>query len=100
MWERHLAAGFFGFSPGETPQPRWQHVPALDWDEVGERVGDVLAAWWRWLPGEDVAQPFPGAVEEWPRRLADGLAVCRREWAAIQQHHQHLAHEAQKRRPR
>lgn len=88
-WHAHLAAGFFGFSPGETPQPRWR-ASKVDFGEVQREVGDILEAWWRWLAWQDVAPPFAGGVlDEWPARLRDGLAVCRREWTAIQQYLQH-----------
>lgn len=99
-WEAHLCAGFFGFSPGDTPQPRWQGVAQDVLERAHAAVGDVLEVWWRWLPWEDVAPPFPGAVEEWPARLAAGLATCRREWAAVQAHHQHLWREEQRRKER
>jgi len=99
-WEAHLRAGFFGWTADETPQPRWQVPEGVDVVGGEEEVRDVLEAWWRWLPWEDVAPPFTGAVEEWPARCADGLAVCRREWAAIQHHLQHLWHEEQRRKHR
>lgn len=99
-WESHLGAGFFGFTPGDTPQPRWKVTAGLDVGEAKAEVGDILETWWRWVAWEDVAPPFAGAVEEWPARLADGLAACRREWAAVQAHHQYLWREEQRRKER
>jgi len=67
----------------KSDRPRWWHDGALSPEAVSLSVADVLAAWWEWLPWMDVTQPFSGALEEWPHRLTEGLAVARREWQAI-----------------
>ena len=81
-WASHQSAGFFGFTPGETPQPRWQHV--VDVEEAFEAAHDVREAFMRWMQWPDDA-PFSGGVlDAWPARMADGLAFAKREWRAVQ----------------
>lgn len=77
--------GFFGFNPGSStspPQYRWKG--RLDIDVAREKVADILERWWA-VSAWPEAAPFSGGIlDAWPSRLADGLAICRSEWAAIQ----------------
>lgn len=65
--------------------------------EAFARVGDILEVWaavGRWPE----SQPFSGGVwDEWPNRLAQGLALLRVEFGAAQAY---LRHEDEKRRKR
>lgn len=81
-WLAHQAHGFFGFSA--DGQPRWKG--AVDVEEAMAEVGDVVDAFFAWLSWQD-APPFTGGVlDAWPARMAQGLAMAKREWAAIQAH--------------
>jgi len=58
-------------------------------------VADVLARWWAVLQWPS-APPFSGGVlDAWPARLAEGLVICRQEWAAVQEVLAQEAREAQ-----
>lgn len=76
--------GFFGYTAADddaASQPR--HRAVIDLDDAFLRSEDVLDAWVdarRWPD----APPFSGGVlDAWPARLAQGLAVCRYEEAAV-----------------
>ena len=56
----------------------------MDINEALEAGRDILDRWVAWMEWPD-SPPFSGGMlDSWPARLADGLALCRREWAAIQ----------------
>jgi hypothetical protein len=60
---------------------RWRG--RVDLDEGAQRIGDVLSRWWVMMQWPD-AQPYSGGVlDAWPARIADGLVICRNEWAAV-----------------
>ncbi len=83
MWEAHQRMGFFGWTPdGAGPlQMRWQ--ARVDLERARRQVADITQRWWAMMAWD--APPFSGGVlDAWPARLADGLAVCKSEWAAIQ----------------
>lgn len=71
----------------KTKNPRTGEVTErflpMDPIAIAAPVTDVLDAWWEWLPWVDVTAPFAGALEEWPARLTQGLAIARREWHSI-----------------
>jgi hypothetical protein len=74
---------FFGLTPKHksSPQPRWRGV--VDIDEAHREVSDVLAVWREVARWPDAA-PFAGGVwDDWPRRLAQGIAFLRGESAAV-----------------
>lgn len=89
--------GQFGFTPphmlkkGEAKQPaqfRWKGV--VDVNEARESVADVLAVW-REVSRWPDAPPFAGGVfDDWPRRLAQGIAFLRGESAAVVAYLRHL----------
>lgn len=85
VWEAHRRAGYFGRGLRDGQDgPRHFYEGDISPRDFDAKVGDVLAAWWEWAPWVETAPPFPGAVFEWPARVADGLAVARSEWRAIQ----------------
>ena len=75
---------------GLSPQPR--HKTRLDPLEAVAAVQDILEVWHRVSQWPD-AQPISGGVwDAWPARLADGLAICRDEAAAVRSY---LVHESE-----
>lgn len=54
----------------------------VDIDEAHHEVADVLAVWREVSLWPD-APPFTGGVDDWPRRLSQGIAFLRHESAAI-----------------
>lgn len=86
-WLAHQAHGFFGFSPGETPQPRWHGT--MDIEEAFTAAGDVREAFFRWMSWPDSPPLSGGVLDAWPARLAEGLAFARREWKCVQAYVSH-----------
>lgn len=89
-WLAHQRQGFFGWTV-QRPSPQPRHLATVDVAEACERASDVLEAFWATLRWPN-APPFSGGVlDAWPARMADGLAVARDEWAAVQAYAQHEA---------
>lgn len=83
-WLADQRAGYFGWTPSLEGPPQFRHRARVDLDAAKSAVGDILGRFWTVLDWPS-APPFSGGVlDAWPSRLADGLAVCRKEWAAIQ----------------
>lgn len=62
----------------------------MDIDEAHEAVADVLAVWREVARWPD-APPFTGGVfDDWPRRLAQGVAFLKGESSAVVAYLQHL----------
>jgi len=85
MWEAHQSMGFFGWTPSPkpegTPTARWKGV--VDLEAAYVWVADVFAVW-RVVCGHPESPPFAGGVwDDWPARLAEGVATCRAEWATV-----------------
>lgn len=84
--------GFFGYVRGFTrndkkktevpPQPL--HRARVDLDVALESVGEILERWWSVAAWPEAPAFSGGVLDAWPSRIADGLAVCRSEWAAVQ----------------
>lgn len=81
-WEADQRAGLFGVTAGSPPQPRWRG--RVDLDEAGRAVGDILERWWACLSWPAVPPYSGGVLDAWPARMAEGLSLCRQEWAAVQ----------------
>lgn len=76
--------GWFGWTAAfeAPPQLRWE--ARVDLGVALPAVRDVLQRWWTVLQWPS-APPFSGGVlDAWPARIADGLVICRQEWAAVQ----------------
>ena len=75
--------GFFGWTQTATsPQMRW--MAKVNLDAALSSSADVLSRWWTMVQWPD-AQPYSGGVlDSWPSRIAEGLALCRTEWRAVQ----------------
>lgn len=76
--------GYFGWTVQARGAPQFRHKGVVDVDEAFEAGREILDAW---LACQDwpEAPPFSGGVlDSWPARLSDGIALCRREWAAVQ----------------
>lgn len=72
-------------------RPRWKSV--VDVETAYAAVGDVLDVWREVARWPDAA-PFSGGVwDEWPRRVAAGVAFLRGESEAVKEF---LLHEAKK----
>lgn len=71
----------------QAPQYRWKGV--VDIDEAHHEVADVLAVWRDVSLWAD-APPFAGGVEDWPRRLSQGIAFLKAESAAVVAYLRHL----------
>lgn len=77
--------GFFGFTlkrgPDGKATPQRRHLAVVDLVSAMHQVRDIIQVWqevvgWPGLP------PFSGGVyDAWPARAAQGLVICRQEFA-------------------
>lgn len=68
---------------GKRQAPTARHKGVVDVQEALEASRDVLAVWREAAQWPDVPPLSGGVWDAWPARLAQGLAVCRREAAAV-----------------
>ncbi len=56
----------------------------MNLDAALSSSGDILTRWWAMLSWPGVPPYSGGVLDSWPSRVAEGLALCRVEWQAVQ----------------
>lgn len=74
--------GFFGWTHGAPPQPRWMEV--LDVEQARRDVAGLMGLW-RTAKALPQVSPFTGGLlDGWPAVVVDAFAVLTLEEAAVE----------------